>query len=235
MDKPRIVIAVPAYGCGPSMCQPKLAQMLLNTQHNVYISGILSIELPFIHLARNALVKATRRIPDPKPTHIMFIDYDTAVYPGSIEQLLEARKRVIGAVVYSRRPPYQPVVYHFVPPNKMVNMDFDFPDPESGPFQVVNGGIGMAACLIEMNVFDELEEKFGDQMWFQSPSTKDPDKPLECQEQIMGEDVFFCKRLLEAGIEVWVDPSDMTDHTGYIDVCGALFRENRKARQELKG
>jgi hypothetical protein len=38
--------------------------------------------------------------------------------------------------------------------------------------------------------------------------------------------------LLEAGIEVWVDPSDCTGHAGYIEVTGELFRENLKARQE---
>jgi hypothetical protein len=209
------------------MFQPRLAQMLLNTQHEVFITGIISCELPFIHMSRNALVKASRRCPDP-PTHIMMIDQDTCVYPGTIARLIEHRKRVIGAVVYSRLPPYKPVVYHFTP--KFIHMDADFPGPDADPFQVKDGGIGLAAVLIEMNVFDELEEKHSDQMWFQAPCTVDMSKPIDRREEVMGEDIFFCKRLNEAGIEIWVDPADMTGHFGMIEITGELFRENLKAR-----
>lgn len=230
MDKPRVIIAVPTYGSSLGLSQPRLAQMLLNTQHNVYISGVMSCELGFIHMTRNALVKAARRCPEPTtPTHIMFIDQDTSVYPGTIERLLEARKRVIGAVVYARTAPYKPVVYRFSP--KFEHMDSDFPGPEAEPFQVKDGGIGMAAVLIEMSVFDELEEKYGDQMWFQSPCMVDMSKPMDQREQNMGEDVFFCKRLNETGIEIWVDPGDLTGHFGWIEITGELYRENRSARQ----
>jgi hypothetical protein len=227
MDKPRVMIAVPTYGSGPCVFQTRLAQMLLNTQHSVYITGIISCELPFIHMTRNALVKASRRCPTP-PTHIMMIDQDTCVYPGTIERLLEHRKRVIGAVVYSRTPPYKPVVYHFTP--KFTHMDSDFPGPDSEPFLVTDGGIGMAAVLIEMNVFDELEEKYGDQMWFQAPCTVNMEKPIDQREEVMGEDIFFCNRMNEAGIEIWVDPGDLTGHFGWIEITGELFRENQLAR-----
>jgi len=210
------------------MFQTRLAMMLVNTQPEVYITGIISCEMPFVHMSRNELVKAARRCPTP-PTHLMFIDQDTSVYPGTIQRLLSFKKRVIGAVVYSRNPPHKPVVYHFHP--TFSHMDADFPGPDAEPFHVKGGGIGMAAALIEMTVFNDLEEKFGTQTWFQSPLLVDPAMPIDKQESVIGEDVFFCKRLDQAGIEVWVDPKDQTEHTAYMTICGDLFRATREARQ----
>ena len=79
-------------------------------------------------------------------------------------------------------------------------------------------------------MFDDLEEKYGDQMWFQAPCTVNMDKPIDQREEVMGEDIFFCKRLNEAGIEIWVDPGDLTGHFGWIEITGELFRENQLAR-----
>jgi hypothetical protein len=209
------------------MYQVRLAQMLLNTQHEVYISGILSCEMPFIHMSRNALVRAARAIPGAGVTHIMFIDQDTSLLPGTIGRLLKSRKRVIGAVCYSRMPPHRPAVFHFKPEFK--TYDFDFPGPDAEPFHVKDGGIGGAAMLIEMSVFDDLENHFGDQKWFDAPIRDLPGKP---EGQPIGEDIFFCERLLKAGIDVWVDPGDLTEHSTYVVVCGELFRATRESRKE---
>ena len=183
-------------------------------------------------MARNALVKAARRC-EPRPTHLMFIDQDCILATDTISHLLSFNKPVIGATYYQKNPPYKPCVYHIKPTFGMY--DDDFPGPDSEPFQVKDGGIGMGATLIRMDVFDQVEKKLGNQMWYQCPSSIVKDEKGEDREMIMGEDIFFCNQLNETGIEIWCDPSDRVEHAGYVQVCGELFRSTLEARKEMAG
>lgn len=216
---------MPTYGSGPYEYMPKLGMLCIQAERDIGLLGIITSNMSYVHMARNCLVKMARR-QIPKPTHLMFIDQDCALAPDTITRLASFDKPIIGAVYYKKAGPYTPIVYHLRPSAKFY--DEDMPGPDSPPFHVKHGGVGMGATLIRMDVFDEMEKAFEDSMWYQCPSFIAEDG----RDAMMGEDIFFCDRLDKLGIEVWCDPSDQVEHIGNIPVCGELFRVTRSMRAQ---
>lgn len=230
MDKPRVVIAVPLYASVPAELMIKFGHLCIQTSQDVDLAGVVDVSCSLVNWARNTLVNEARRV-SPDATHLMFIDPDSVPDPGTITRLLSFNKRVIGATVYLKKPPYIPVIWDWVPIDENRQTwkyrDYDFPTPDSEPFVV--DGIGMACTLIEMSVFSEMEAYFKDPIWFQTPSQTNRCNG-KSESFTVGEDVFFCQRLNEMGIEIWCDPIDQVDHIGIFAACGPLFRNWRAKR-----
>lgn len=206
----------------------KFGMLCIQAERDLDVIGVLTTNMAYIHMARNVLVQGARKV-KPTPTHLMFVDQDSIPNPDTITRLLSFDKPVIAATYYKKVSPYLPIVYHIRPEFK--HYDYDFPDHGEQPFLLVDGGVGMGATLIRMDVFDKVEEKFGDNLWFQCPALKSS-AGSDVVGSMMGEDVFFCDRCNQTGIEIWCDPRDQVGHIGQLDVCGELFRITRQMRQE---
>lgn len=101
------------------------------------------------------------------------------------------------------------------------------PPATERPFQVDAAGSG--ALLTHLSVFDRLEEPY---FWLELIQPTNRDKP-----QIMNEDIAFCRRVREAGFQIWCVPSPEITHYKSLALVPSTFRafmeRARRAHQEM--
>lgn len=132
-------------------------------------------------------------------THVLMIDSDMTFPPDTLERLLAHDKPVIAAnCVYKRDDVIKWTAYHKVgkKDSKMIDSA-----KMSGIQKVWRVGTGV--MLINVEVLKELGLPWFLVAW----------NPMIGQEQ--GEDYFFCQRLEEKGIDLWVD-HDLSKEIGHI-------------------
>ena len=137
----------------------------------------------------------------PRPTHILFVDYDVLPRSNTLKKLLEHDKDVISGTYLtikkfqlswclSRKTPIELIGFHDLPNN---------------PFKVHVASNGM--CLVKMEVFDNLEWPY-----WRTEFGQDHIKT--------GADIYFFEKVREAGYDVWVDPKIKCGHFKMVDLLG---------------
>lgn len=147
---------------------------------------------------RNELVKLAH---EHMSDYLMFIDNDMTFPPSGIQRLLDADKDIIGVHYNARPKPGQQVV-------STVKTIDPWNDPDFGrvayefPAQMFKCfAVGTGFTLMRMSIFDKIPYP-----WFVSGETA-KDGPFT-------EDVDFCRKANEAGIEVWCNPTIKMTHIG---------------------
>jgi len=148
---------------------------------------------------RNELVRTAK---SHGSDYIMFIDNDMVFPASGIQRLLDSDKDIIGAMYNARGVPGKPVI-------STVKLTDPNNDPNFGKF--VNTeipsqlfkcyGLGTGFMLIRMSVFNALEEPY-------FVAYEDPGGEHHT------EDIEFCKKAHEAGIDVWCLPNIEMKHIG---------------------
>lgn len=132
--------------------------------------------------SRNTLV---RRALARNSDWLLFLDDDHTFPPNLLQTLLSREMPVVASLYLQRTDPFLPIAYA----EKDENGDYWPLDlsacPEHGLVTVVGAGTG--GMLIRSEVFRQLEPP-----WF-----------LHTTEQ--SEDLYFCRSLVEAGIQLYVD------------------------------
>lgn len=146
--------------------------------------------------------EAVRLAKEHKSDYLMFIDNDMQFPASGIQRLLDADKEIIG-VHYNARPK----------PGGQVVSTVKLRDPNNDPQfgQVIASeipaqlftcfAVGTGFTLIKMGVFDKLQFPY-----FVSGQMENG--------EAFTEDVYFCSKAKEAGIEVWVNPTVKMSHIG---------------------
>lgn len=130
-------------------------------------------------------------------THLLFVDSDMFFPPikekgrfvSPITRLLEQDKDIIGASYNFRSLPEKSTAFPLA----------ESPD-KSRPYKC--HAVGTGFLLIKTSVFEKVEEP-----WFQFGRNAEG-------EMVRGEDVHFCQKAIEAGYEVWADPTIGVKHLG---------------------
>jgi hypothetical protein len=137
---------------------------------------------------RNSLIK--RALDMPAVTHVLFLDDDHTFPHDLVERLLSWKKDVVG-VAYARKrfesntgQPLTNIVD--VEDNSLITSV----DPTE-PLQEV-GSVGGGTLLVKRNVLEVLTYPY-----FEEILNKDGTR--------IGEDVFFCRRVLSYGYKIYVD------------------------------
>lgn len=141
-------------------------------------------------------------------THVLWLDSDMTFNPDIVDDLLFCGKDMVCGAFVGRRPPYGPCVYTSIA---------DFPMEKvrvfgTEPFRVA--GCGFAAVLTKVDVLRAVKERFGTCF---TPTEK------------YGEDIAFCDRVNQLGIEIWCEPTVRVGHIAHIevfageDLFGGLF------------
>lgn len=165
-----------------------------------------------VDVIRNDLVKQAQL---DGCTDILMMDTDQ-MYPDAdmIQKLLAHKLPVVGAKVHRRYPPFDPILLR----GKLGELK-PIPDDE-----IVGGGlvkvdaIGCGCVMFDMAVFDEIENP-----WFEL-TTGPAGVPI-------GEDVGFCMKLKERGIDIIVDCSIDVKHLALM----AVDWGTHKLHQKLQG
>ena len=157
--------------------------------------------------ARNAIVEQAK-IAGAK--YILFIDDDNLIPPFTIPRLLNLKAKVASGVYYTKYQPPTPVILkkdHIGGWDKwtygdVVEVDY----------------IGLGCALIDMSVFDDIEPPYFKYM----KGGCDPHKP----EPHIGEDVYFCDKVLQAGHKIYVDTFVQAGHEDFANKTTYFFNES---------
>ena len=185
----RIAICIPARGQMEVATAFDLAAMVgymvKTTKHDI---DIYTAAGTLIFDQRNQLVRTAL---EAKCDYIVFIDADMRFPKDTIMRLLKHDKDIIGVNATTRSEPVMPTA-------KMLNIEKDgsciWQPIYSNSFSGISkaDGIGCGVMMIKADVFNRIQEPY---FYFeQLPNNK-----------ILGEDIYFCIKSKDAGIDTWVD------------------------------
>lgn len=194
MRKPfRLLIAVPCM----DYVHVDFMKSLRGLEHHLIREGItFHTEIragSLIYYARNQM--ACMAINDGY-THILFIDSDMVFDESIVETLAFSGKDFVCGAFQSRREPYGSCIYQSLDP--VINIEATGMEP----FRVA--GCGMACTMIRTEILKEVQEKYG--------TTFNPERINGIN---YGEDLAFCKRATDSGIEIWCDPTARIGHIAH--------------------
>lgn len=135
----------------------------------------------------------------PHPSHILFVDHDVLPRKSTLQKLLDHKKDIVAGVYpmmqrgnlswcLSREEPYKSLPISELPDNL---------------FKTKYVGCGI--MLIRYEVFEKLE-------W---PCFK---KEFSPGTMVTSDDVYFCRKAREAGLDIWVDPKLKCRHFKVVDL-----------------
>lgn len=165
---------------------------------------------------RNQIVRDARAA---SCSHLLFMDTDQVYHPETIPRLLAHNLPVVGALVYRRYPPFDPLMYRGKINEYQTIRDWE---PDS---LVEVDATGTGCILYQMSVFDALPDP-----WFHFRQTiKDG------TERTVGEDIGFCSDLKAAGFKIFVDTSVPAGHLTMLEVTEGTWKLYRRMKEaELK-
>lgn len=117
-------------------------------------------------------------------THMLFLDSDMVFPPDTLIRLLKARKEVVAANATTRAFPVTPIAHD-------LNWKVVQSRKKDGLQKVQQ--VGCAVMLIDLSIMKKLSPPLFMMEWV-------PDLGDYC-----GEDVYFCAKLQEAGVDLWID------------------------------
>ena len=152
----------------------------------------------FVHENQNNLVELAKA---KKASHLFLVEHDIVFDPDTLQRLLDLDKDVVAAPYSGRALPRRPLIYQKANDGELYMMSYDiWPDK---PFKCY--GVSTGCTLVKMSVFDKIEKPY-----FSFEYTKEG-------KMKMSQDIYFSKKVNEAGMECWVDPTIDVVHIGSYD------------------
>ena len=184
----KVAVSVPTYGDWHPQFGFSIAKLMLFTGVTLVADGIVDLKLnmiegTYLDKARNDLAEQAIRTGS---THILWLDADMKFPQDALMRLLAHDKDIVGANYCYRRFPLQHVAYkHVSTESNEQHVRLRTTEQSQGLEQV--DALGFGCLLMNVNIFAKLSGP-----WF------------EVNPQY-GEDVYFCLKAKEAGLECWVD------------------------------
>ena len=191
----KLMIAIPTYDYMHFQfvqCLTKLIRRLDADEIDfevIYQGGTL------VYVGRDKLAKMAI---DQGFTHILWLDSDMIFNEDLLENLMLSGKSFVTGIAHARRAPHVSCIFNEIWPAVDRWEGHDYP---KGTFKI--GGCGFACVLMETKVAEKVYTINGTAFF--------PMKEL-------GEDLAFCKRARDAGIELWAEPRVWLGHIGHITV-----------------
>ncbi|MBI4137102.1 methyltransferase domain-containing protein, partial [Candidatus Roizmanbacteria bacterium] len=206
-NRETICILIPTYGNIPSgFLSPFLSLMVYSQQS--YKIHIVTQEGQPVDNNRNMLVEKAL---EQKPDYIFFLDSDMACPQETIDRLIyilkEKNADMVTGLYFHKSKPYYPVIRQY-----KHGLFWNIENPSLGNIIEI-GGAGMGCCVIRPSVFGKISKP-----WFRfiyEEGTNDIK---------LGEDVSFCKKMLENGMKMYCDTGLCAAHIGAsIDIMDSLM------------
>jgi hypothetical protein len=144
----------------------------------------------YVHENRIKIVEEAMRV---KSTHLLFVDSDMWLPDGTLNKLLAHNKDIVGVNYNQRQLPLISTV-KFAENEKIYAV-------QGLPTELFKCyALGTGCMLIKMSVFDKIDKPW---FWFDN-----------YEDDILGEDIWFCREAGRKGIEVWCDPTIDVKHIG---------------------
>lgn len=214
-NRPLVVLGLPTLD--GQIHQSILAQW--NHLIRNYRAVTMVAENTYVDMARNRIVEEGIRLADQayksKPDYFLFIDSDTVV--GSrkangdgdtpargdfIDQLIARNVPVISGYYVKKRDPYSQIPVFGRVNTQTYNL---YQAPKNGLLEV--DWIGGGYLLVKMEVFEKIPAP-----WFENRNNSLPGGRRE----LVGEDIYFCRKVKEYGFPIHVDLNVRVGHYGGI-------------------
>ena len=195
----RVAICIPARG------QMEVTTAFDLTMMAAYMAGKKNIDLnvytsqgTLIFDQRNSLV---RTAVEEKCDYILFIDADMRFPKTTLERLLAHKKDIIGVNATTRMMPPSPTAK-----NIQINEDGSvdwlavYSNKEKGISKV--DAIGCGVMLIKTSCLKDIPQPY---FYFEQL----------LKGKLLGEDIYFCIKAKDAGIDTWVD-HDLSMEIGHV-------------------
>lgn len=147
-----------------------------------------------VYLAREELVSHAMTY---EFTHVLWLDSDMVFTEELFDDLYDTGKDFVTGIFHARKPAFQSCIFSSLKPPKRYRWD-EYPNV---PFLIK--GCGMAATLVSIRILKAVRDRFG--------NCFTPDYNL-------GEDLAFCHRVDELGLEIWCEPCARVGHIGHIAI-----------------
>ena len=193
-----ISVLIPAKGGVPVLFFKSFVALLNREPRNFDINICINSMSPLDN-SRNTLVE---RALDQNPDYILFLDTDNILAANTIMGLVDSMEEnnadIMSALYFEKSKPYFPVLRELrndifwrvdnVELNKVMRVDI----------------VGMGCCIIKPSVFKKLKWP-----WFKYNYEKQGYKTTQ-----IGEDIFFCRNVIKAGMKIFCNTGLVVGHQG---------------------
>ena len=166
-----------------------------------YQTALLGQNGTVVDFGRNVVCKIGM---EHQATHVCFIDTDMTFNSDAINRLLEHKKPVVGVASRKKKLPLQYTIEVDEPDGARPITDDELPKE---PFCRIDGNpilVGTGIMLIDLEKVSVVSKP-----WFLFGTFwNDTDVGYT------GEDIYFCRKVWKAGLEVWCDPTIHVKHIG---------------------
>ena len=149
---------------------------------------------------------------------VLWLDSDMAFDPSLLVRLsrdLDEGREMVCGLFFRRKPPFTPVIYkdleyslEGIEPKITLNTYLDYPQNEIFPV----AGCGFGAVLMNTSLIDRVGREFGH-----------PFAPLLG----LGEDLSFCYRVKQLGVEMFCDSRIKVGHVGFGTITEETYLSTR--------
>lgn len=203
MSQFRLAIAVPSGHLWEAEFGLSLLNMMLAMMTHT-VPGYTQNVMKLLNKRTSLLPKSRQELIDDalhlECTHLLFVDSDQTFPSSLVHRLAKHGKNVIGCNIATKIQPSNPTARNYN--SNYWGGDVVFTKPESMGIEKV-WRIGTGIMLVNLQVMKHIPKP-----WFQVTW-------VEEMNDFMGEDWFFCTKLEEAGVQLWID-HDVSKEVGHI-------------------
>jgi hypothetical protein len=149
----------------------------------------------YIHQLRSAILNEAR---EKKADYLMFVDSDVTFPSDGIQKLLDLNKDIIGGAYNMKSLPKMTTIKIAGTDGKKYSAIENFVMPNE-PFKCA--AIPTGFMLIKLDAIKDLVNPF-------NYGYREKDG------EFIGEDVYFCEKAQEIGLDIWCDPTIPISHIG---------------------
>lgn len=216
MDKLKIGLCIPTYGTIHSNFLVNVIRMISEYSDRYYFEFFV-VSSMFIDHVRNNIVKDAL---GKDLNYLWFIDSDNMVPPGALDKMVGTMERegadLVSALYFKKIRPYPPVLLERKSDGHFYHLDNV---PMDSVVRI--GACGFGCVLINPRVFEKIKFPY-----FWATYELNGGKYSH-----IGEDVYFCRQLDDAGFKMVADTSVVCTHLG--GDIGSIESEGfRKIRQD---
>lgn len=157
-------------------------------------------------------------------SHLLMMDTDQ-IYPKHlIPKLLSHNCSVVGALIYRRYPPFDPLMF-----KGEINSYENITEWDEGELVEVDA-TGTGCLMFDMKIFYDMPKP-----WFQFRENPDKEKG-----GVVGEDIGFCSDLRKRGYKIFVDTSLPCGHLSTMEVNRGTWKmweaikKSKAKREQIK-
>jgi hypothetical protein len=198
-NHPRVGIAVSTFGAMPTAFVRSLAAVMRYSMFKGIVCDLVIDETKPLDDSRNSTVRELMATPN--LDYIFFMDSDMIFDKATLVELIKQDKDIITGVFFQKAPPHNPVLRMYQEQTKRYEPIWTY--PEGQIFTVDACGAG--CLLVKADVFKKLTKPY-----FKWDA-----------ENKMSEDIYFCKKAVDAGYKIHVHGGWTCGHSADLHFIGA--------------